>query len=74
MTIELGFNEGFESVPVYIYNTSALHVVGNRFSPRTKHITIRYFFVQDLVKERRIPIHYVKAEHQLADLGTKNLN
>ena len=30
MTIELGFTEGFRSVPVYIDNTLALHVVGNR--------------------------------------------
>ena len=74
MMMELGFTEEFRSVPVYIDNTSALHVSGNRtFSPRTKHIALRYFFVQDLVKEGKVAIHFVKTEQQLADLGTKHL-
>ena len=47
MMLELGFKEGFGSVPLYIDNTSALHVAGNRtYSPRAKHIALRYFFVQ----------------------------
>ena len=72
--IGLGFTEGFWSVPVYIDNTSALHVAGNRiFSPMAKHIALRYFFVQELVKEGKVTIHFVKAEQQLADLGTKRL-
>ena len=74
MMMELGFTEGFRSVPVYIDNTSALHVSGNRtFSPRAKHIALRYFFVQELVKEGKVTIHFVKMEQQLADLGTKHL-
>ena len=45
--MELGFTEGFRSIPIYIDNTSALHVVGNRtFSPRANHIALRNFFVQ----------------------------
>ena len=41
MMIEFDFTEGFRSVPVYIDNTSALHVVGNRtFSPRATHIVL----------------------------------
>ena len=44
MMMELGFTEGFRSVPVYIDNASALHVTGNRtFSPRAKNIALRYF-------------------------------
>ena len=74
MMMELGFTEGFWSVPVYIDNTSALHVAVNRsFSPREKHIALRYFFVQELVKERRVAVHFVKTEQQLPDLGTKHL-
>ncbi|CAN0350076.1 unnamed protein product [Ascophyllum nodosum] len=42
MMMQLGFTEGFRSVPVYIGNTSALHVAGNRtFSPRAKYIALR---------------------------------
>ena len=45
MMMELGFTEGFRSVPVYIDNTSALHVAANRtFSPRAKHICPQILF------------------------------
>ena len=74
MMMELGFTEGFWSVPVYIDNTTALHVAGNKtFSPRAKHIALRYFFVQELMKEGKVPIHFVKTEQELADLGMKQL-
>ena len=66
----------FGSVPLYIDNTSALHVAGNHtYSPRAKHIALRYyFFVQELM-EGKISIHcVVKNEGQLADLGTKHLS
>ena len=73
MMMEIGFTEGFRSIPVYTDNTSALHVAGNRiFSSRAKHIALRHFFVQELVKEGRVTIHFVKTEQQLADLGTKH--
>ena len=74
MMVELGFEKGFNSVPLYLDNTSTLHVAGNRtYSPRAKHIALRYFFVQELVEEGMITIHYVNPEDQLADLGTKHL-
>ena len=37
--LELGFNKGFGSVPLYINNTLALYTAGKRtYSPRAKHI------------------------------------
>ena len=75
MMLELGLKAGFGSVPVYIDITTALHVVGNRtYSPRAKHIALRYFFVQELVEEGKITIHFVKTQDQIADLGTKHSN
>ena len=72
--MKLGFTEGFRSDAVYIGNTSALHVVGNRtFSPKVKHIALRYLFVQELEKKGKVTIHFVKTEQQLTDLGTKHL-
>ena len=57
MMVELGFSEGFENVYVYFNKTSALHVAENwTFSPRAKHIALRYFFVQELAKEGKIAI------------------
>ena len=73
--LELVFKEGFDSVPFYIDNTSTLHVAGHRtYSPRAKHIALRYFFVQESVEEGKIPIHFVKTQDQIADLGTKHAN
>ena len=73
MMLELGFDKSFGSVPLFIYNTSALHVAGNRiYSSRAKHITLRYFFVLELVDEGKVSIHYVKSEDQPADLGPKH--
>ena len=44
MMRELGFKDGFDSVPLFIDNTSELHVAGNRsYSPRAKHMALRYF-------------------------------
>ena len=73
MMLELGFDKSFGSVPLYIDNTSPLHVAGNRtYSRRAKHIALRYFFVQELVEEGKVSIRYVKSEDQPADLGTKH--
>ena len=55
MMMGLDFTEEFRSVTAYIDNTSALHVAGNRtFSPRAKHIALRYLFVRELVKEGKV--------------------
>ena len=75
MMQELGFKDEFNGVPLFIDNTSALHVVGSRtYSIRAEHIALRYFFIQDLVGEGTITMHYSKTQDQLADLGTKRLN
>ena len=61
--LELGFKKGFGSMQLYIDNTSALHVAGNRtYSPRAKHIALRYFFIQELVEDGKITIHFVKTQ------------
>ena len=75
MMLELGFDESFNSVPLYIDNTSALHITGKRnYSSRARHIALRYCFVQELVEEGKASIRYVKGEDQLPDLGTKHLS
>ena len=75
MMLELGSKEGFGSVPPYIDDTSVPHVPGNRtYSPRAKHIALRYFFVQELVEGGKITIHFVKTQDQIVDLGTKHAN
>lgn len=71
----LGFKDGFDCVPPFIDNTSALHVTGNyTHSPRTNHIALGYFFIQELVEDGTITIRYAKTQDQLAGIGTKHLN
>ena len=63
MMEELGFGTRYDSVQLYIDNTSALHVAGNRtYSSRVKHVALRRFFIQELVKEGRNTVKYVKTE------------
>ena len=72
---ELGFGTRFDSVPLYLENTSTLHVAGSQtYSPRVRHVALRYFFIQELVRQCRIRIHSVKTEDQLADIETKHLS
>ena len=63
---ELVFDESFGNVPLYINRTLALHVTGDStYSPGAKDIALRYYFVQELVEDDKISIHYVKTEDQL---------
>ena len=74
MMVEIGFEKGFSSVPLYLDNTSTLQVVGNRtYSIRVKHITLRYLFVHELVQEGKITTYYLNTQDRLADPGTKHL-
>ena len=75
MTKELRFGTRIDSVPPCIDNTSVLHVAGNRtYSSPVKHVALRYFFIQELVKDGRITVKYATTEDQVADIGTKHLS
>ena len=70
--VELGFEKGFNSVPLYLDNTSTLHVAGNRTSSGETYCS-EVLLHSILVEEGMITIHYVNTQDQLADLGTKHL-
>ena len=73
MVLELGSDESVGSVPIYIDNTSTLHVAGSHtYSPRAMYIALRYFSEQTPVEEGRVSVHYFKIKDQLAYLGTKH--
>ena len=42
-------------------------------SKRTRHVRVKYLYVQDLVKAREIEVSRVATETNLADMGTKHL-
>ena len=74
MFAELGFGKLFESLPLFGDNTGAVRIAGNStYSSRTKHIALRFVYLKELVKDGNIPIHHVKTQKQLADVGTKFL-
>ena len=66
MLQELGFKGGFNIVLLLIDNMSPLHVA---YSPRASHITVKYFFIQKLIKVGTITIHYAKTQDNLLMLG-----
>ena len=56
MMKELGFGTRFDCVPLYIDNTSTLHVAGNRtYSSRVKHVALRYFSSRSLSRRVESP-------------------
>ena len=46
---------------------------GHGLSKRTRHVKVKYLYVQDLVKAREIEVSRVATETNLADMGTKHL-
>ena len=47
---------------------------GTKFSPRTKHIALKYHHFRSHVKSGRVDIHYRPTGEQLAYLLTKTLS
>jgi hypothetical protein len=62
-------------VPVYCDNQAAVAISGNGTgnNQKTKHIDIRYHFIQDEVKYGTIEVQWVPTDQQLADILTKVL-
>ena len=57
-----------------IDNKSAIEISRNPVHHgRTKHIEVRYHFIQKCVEEGKVNLKYVRTEDQLADLFTKLL-
>ena len=44
-----------------------------KFSPRTKHIALKYHHFRSFVNSKQIEIQYIRTEDQLADCLTKPL-
>ena len=49
-----------EPIVMYCDNTSAINISKNPvMHPKTKHISIKYHFVRDLVQDKEIRLEYV---------------
>ena len=55
-------------------NTGTIHLVENAtIGNRTKHIDVRYYHIQEMYKEGRLQVKFVRSENNYADLMTKNV-
>ena len=61
-------------IEVNVDNIGAIFMSGNvSVSQRTKHVDVRYRFVQEFVMDKFIKVVFVRTEENDADLFTKNL-
>ena len=70
-------DQGYDIKPVvlYQYNKSAITLMkkGRSTSRRTKHISVRYFFVKDRLDKEEVKLVYPSTDDMLADFYTKPL-
>lgn len=62
--------------PVILYcdNTSAINISKNpMMHKKTKHITIKYHYVRELVQDREVNMEYINTKEQIVDIFTKAL-
>ena len=63
-----------EPVILYCDNTSAINISKNPLMhAKTKHITIKYHYVRELVEDKEVKMEYVKTKEQIVDIFTKPL-
>ena len=63
-----------EPIPIYCDNTSAISISKDPvMHSKTKHIPIKYHFLQEQVAEKNIRVEYVGTKEQVIDIFTKPL-
>ena len=63
-----------DPIPIYYDNTSAINISKNpMMHSKTKHIPIKYHFLQEQVAEKNIRVEYVGTKEQVANIFTKSL-
>jgi hypothetical protein len=63
-----------DPIPIYCDNTSSISISKNPvMHSKTKHIPIKYHFLQEQVAEKNIRVEYVGTKEQVADIFTKPL-
>ena len=60
------------SITLHVDNKGAIFLAKNQMQEhRSKHIDIRYHFIQEKVEEKIINVVHVPTQEQLADIMTK---
>ncbi|XP_055623253.1 uncharacterized protein LOC129766690 [Toxorhynchites rutilus septentrionalis] len=66
--------DGEQTIAIFCDNQSAICMTRNDgCNPRTKHVSIRYQFVKDVVEKGDIKLHYIPTHEHPADGFTKAL-
>ncbi|GJU32259.1 hypothetical protein Tco_1175848 [Tanacetum coccineum] len=64
----------FDKIPLYCDNKSAIALCCNNVQhSRSKHIDIRYHFINEQVENGVVELYFVRIDYQLADIFTKAL-
>ena len=59
---------------IYCDNTSAINISKNpMMHTKTKHISIKYHFLRELVQDKEVRLEYVNTKEQIVDIFTKPL-
>lgn len=67
-------NIHYRQPPLYIDNQAALRIIETKeFRAKTKHIDIKYHYIQMKYKEKLFELKYIPTEKQKADILTKSL-
>lgn len=62
-------------ININIDNKAAIHNSENQtINPKNKHIDIRFHFIREVVKQKRVKLNYIKSKYNLADGLTKYLD
>ena len=63
-----------EHVIIYYDNTSSINISKNQLMhTKTKHISIKYHCLRELVEDKIVRMEYVNIKEQLADIFKKSL-
>ena len=64
-----------DTICVFCDNTSVINLLKNPVQHlKSKHIKIRYHFIQDLVEEKIVCLEFINTNNQKADIFTKPLD
>ena len=63
-----------DPVTLYCDNTSAINILKNpMMHTKTKHISIKYHYVRELVQDKEVKMEYIHTTEKIADIFTKAL-
>jgi hypothetical protein len=69
------FDQELETTLIHCDNQSCVKLSNNPvFHDRSKHIEIKYHFIQDMVQKGAVKLQYISTDEQIADILTKPLS